>query len=220
MLNLRLRHIAKLIQPCEVLIDIGSDHGFLPLHLLRENTIQRAIICDVNALPLQSAIKNAKQLHMEERCIFVQSDGLQNVQSELDAVVIAGMGYETIVQIIDQDIDRFKSIEQIVLQSNTHLDKLRAYLMNHKFKIINEELVKDRKHFYVILKVKYQDETVHYDDRDRWLGPVLKNRSDDLMHQYLLHLHRIESNVLMGQKKESSLKIQLIQDALDAIQTS
>ncbi|MBN2876828.1 MAG: SAM-dependent methyltransferase [Bacilli bacterium] len=220
MLNLRLRHIAKLVEPCEVLIDIGSDHGFLPLHLLQESIIKHAVICDINALPLQSAIKNARKIKLEEHCTFVQSNGLQAYQGQVNSAVIAGMGFETITQIIKQDLERFKSIDQIILQSNTHIEKLRAFLMDNKFKIVDEELVKDRKHFYVIVKVKYQEHDITYDDFDRWIGPILKLRSDMLMQQYLVHLKRIETNVLSGQKKESSLKIQVIQTCLDVIQTS
>lgn len=220
MLNLRLRYIAKMIEPCEVLIDIGSDHGFLPISLLKMKVIQTAIICDINALPLQSAIKNAHEAHLDDRCTFIQSNGLQNYNGPVDTAVIAGMGYETIAQIIKQDIERFCLIDQIILQSNTHLDKLRAFLMDNKFAIVNEELVKDRKHFYVIMKVKYNAIGVDYDDSDLWIGPVLKSRKDDLMHAYLLHLYRIEANVLDGQKKESSKKIQVIQAYLDVIQTS
>ena len=220
MLNLRLRHIAKMIEPCETLIDIGSDHGFLPISLLKMKVIQNAIICDINALPLQSSIKNAREAQLEEHCTFIQSNGLQNYKDPVDTAVIAGMGYETIAQIIKQDIERFCLIDQIILQSNTHLDKLRAFLMENKFEIVNEELVKDRKHFYVIMKVKYNTIGVDYDDSDLWIGPVLKSRKDDLMHAYLLHLFRIEANVLKGQKKESSKKIQVIQAYLDVIQTS
>ena len=220
MLNLRLRHIAKMIEPCETLIDIGSDHGFLPISLLKMKVIQNAIICDINALPLQSSIKNAREAQLEEHCTFIQSNGLQNYKDPVDTAVIAGMGYETIAQIIKQDIERFCLIDQIILQSNTHLDKLRAFLMENKFAIVNEELVKDRKHFYVIMKVKYNAIGVDYDGSDLWIGPVLKSRNDDLMHAYLLHLFRIEANVLKGQKKESSKKIQVIQAHLDVIQTS
>ena len=220
MLNLRLRHIAKMIEPCETLIDIGSDHGFLPISLLKMKVIQNAIICDINALPLQSSIKNAREAQLEEHCTFIQSNGLQNYKDPVDTAVIAGMGYETIAQIIKQDIERFCLIDQIILQSNTHLDKLRAFLMENKFAIVNEELVKDRKHFYVIMKVKYNAIGVDYDGSDLWIGPVLKSRNDDLMHAYLLHLFRIEANVLKGQKKESSKKIQVIQAYLDVIQTS
>ena len=220
MLNLRLRHIAKMIEPCETLIDIGSDHGFLPIALLKMKVIQNAIICDINALPLQSSIKNAREAQLEEHCTFIQSNGLQNYKDPVDTAVIAGMGYESIAQIIKQDIERFCLIDQIILQSNTHLDKLRAFLMENKFAIVNEELVKDRKHFYVIMKVKFNAIGIDYDDSDLWIGPMLKLRKDDLMHAYLLHLYQIEDKVLKGQKKESSKKIQVIQAHLDVIQTS
>ncbi len=220
MLNLRLQHIVKMIQPCDVLIDIGSDHGFLPIHLLKNRIIQRAVICDINAQPLQSAIKNTRIAQVEDRCTFVQSNGLRNHQEAVDAAVIAGMGYETIAQIIEQDLKHFRVIDQIILQSNTHLDKLRAFLLTHKFKIIDESLVKDRKHFYVIIKVRYQEELLEFDESDLWIGPVLKHRKDDLMFQYLMQLHRTETKVIKGQKKESSKKIQVIQTYLDIIQTS
>jgi hypothetical protein len=70
------------------------------------------------------------------------------------------------------------------------------------------------------MKVKFNAIGIDYDDSDLWIGPMLKLRKDDLMHAYLLHLYRIEANVLKGQKKESSKKIQVIQAHLDVIQTS
>lgn len=220
MLNQRLLKIAKLIQPCEVLIDIGSDHGFLPIQLLREGIIEKAIIADINPKPLQASIKNAEKYHVAEKCLFVLSNGLQSYRNDVDAMVIAGMGYETITQIFNHDMEQIKRIKQIVIQSNTHIDKLRLFLMQSQFKIVDEELVKDRKHFYVILKLEYCNQPILFDESDHWIGPVLKHRNDALMFDYLLRLFQNESKILKAQKKESSLKIQVIQKRLDAIQTS
>lgn len=220
MLNQRLLKIAQLIQPCEVLIDIGSDHGFLPIYLLRQGIIKQAVIADINQMPLQSAIRNAEKYQLANKCIFVQSNGLQSYRNEVDAMVIAGMGYETIVQILSQDLERIKVIKQIFIQSNTHLEKLRNFLIQNQFKILDEELVKDRKHFYVVLKVEYSKRNIPFDETDLWIGPILKKRTDGLMFDYLRQLHNIELKILQAQKKESSMKIQVIQKCIDVIQTS
>ena len=201
MLNQRLLKIANLIQPCEVLIDIGSDHGFLPIHLLREGIIDKAVIADINPMPLQAAIKNAKKYQVAEKCSFVLSNGLQSHHGDVDAMVIAGMGYETITQILNQDMERIKSVKQIVIQSNTHIDKLRLFLMQNQFKIVDEELVKDRKHFYVVLKLEYIGQNILFDESDLWIGPVLKLRNDPLIEEYLVRLFLNESNILKADRK-------------------
>lgn len=213
MLNKRLKAVAELIEPCNILFDVGSDHGFLPLNLLRNNKINQAIIGEINQGPLEQAIRNFDK-YPELNVEFLLSDGLQNYSADLDAVVIAGMGFETIQHIIVQDLEKFKKINQIIIQSNTKIELLRRFLNRNNFHIIDESIIKDRKYYYPILKVKYLDQVQSLSESQLLFGPILIKKYTNTFFDYLKFLKSVEEKVLLAQKKESSEKILMINELL------
>lgn len=213
MLNKRLKAITELIEPCEVLMDVGSDHGFLPLYLLLNKKIKHAIIGEINQGPLEQAKKNFRD-YANLSVSYLLSDGLKQNNQKLDAVVIAGMGYETIEHIILQDIEQFKSISQILIQSNTKNDQLRQFLNDNHFSIIDESIVKDRKYFYPVIKVKYDQNKQLLNKYEILFGPILIQKNTDIFKDYLLFQKGIEEKILVAQKKESSEKILMINKLL------
>jgi tRNA (adenine22-N1)-methyltransferase len=213
MLNKRLKAITELIEPCEVLMDVGSDHGFLPLYLLLNKKIKHAIIGEINQGPLEQAKKNFRD-YANLSVSYLLSDGLKQNNQKLDAVVIAGMGYETIEHIILQDIEQFKSISQILIQSNTKNDQLRQFLNDNHFSIIDESIVKDRKYFYPVIKVKYDQNKQLLNKSEILFGPILIQKNTDIFKDYLLFQKGIEEKILVAQKKESSEKILMINKLL------
>ena len=212
-MNKRLKAITELIEPCEVLMDVGSDHGFLPLYLLLNKKIKHAIIGEINHGPLEQAKKNFRD-YANLSVSYLLSDGLKQNNQKLDAVVIAGMGYETIEHIILQDIEQFKSISQILIQSNTKNDQLRQFLNDKHFSIIDESIVKDRKYFYPVIKVKYDQNKQLLNKSEILFGPILIQKNTDIFKDYLLFQKGIEEKILVAQKKESSEKILMINKLL------
>ena len=209
MLNKRLRAIADLLEPCESLFDIGSDHGFLPMYLLLEKKINKAVIGEISVGPLSQAKKNFER-YPELNCEFVLSDGLRSYDEISDSVVIAGMGFETIQHIVLQDLSKFRKVSQIIIQSSTKVDQLRRFLNSNNFHIIDEEIIKDRKYYYSIIKVKYSIVKEILSEEEIQFGPILIKKYNSVFEQYLLFCRRIENDILIAQKKESSLRIQLI----------
>ena len=213
MLNKRLKAISDLVKPCDILFDVGSDHGFLPLYLLLNKKIKHAIIGEINHGPLEQAKKNFRD-YANLSVSYLLSDGLKQNNQKLDAVVIAGMGYETIEHIILQDIEQFKSISQILIQSNTKNDQLRQFLNDKHFSIIDESIVKDRKYFYPVIKVKYDQNKQLLNKSEILFGPILIQKNTDIFKDYLLFQKGIEEKILVAQKKESSEKILMINKLL------
>ena len=214
MLNKRLKAVSELIEPCDILIDVGSDHGFLPLYLLLNNKINRAVIGEINQGPLDQAKKNFEK-YTDLNVEFVLSDGLRNFNKPLDCTVIAGMGFETIQHIVTQDIEKFKKVSQIIIQSNTKNDRLREFLNDNNFWIMDETIVKDRKYFYPILKVRYCETHQDLEDKDILFGPILIKKNSNVFKDYLLFCKEIEEKVLFAQKKESSKRILMLNDLLN-----
>jgi len=215
MLNKRLQAVSELIEPCDVLMDVGSDHGFLPLYLLQKGIVKHAIIGDLNQGPLDQAKKNFKN-YENLNTTFVLSNGISGIIEAIDCVVIAGMGFETIQTIIEQDLKRFMGISQIIIQSNTKIEELRKYLNDSNFRILDETIIKDRKYYYPILKVRY--DTIHQDlnEREILFGPILIKKNSDVFINYLLFKKSVEDKIRIAQKKESSDRIQLINSLLES----
>jgi len=215
MLNKRLQAVSELVKPCDVLMDVGSDHGFLPMYLLQARIIKHAIIGDLNPGPLDQAKKNFKN-YEHLNTTFVLSNGINGFIEAIDCVVIAGMGFETIQTIIEQDLNRFKDISQIIIQSNTKIEELRKYLNDNNFRIIDESIIKDRKYYYPILKVRY--DTIHQDlnEKEVLFGPILIKKNSDVFINYLLFKKSVEDKIRIAQKKESSDRIQLINSLLES----
>ena len=98
----RLQCIASLVQKGARLADVGTDHGYLPVYLLQEGTIERAIASDINALPLDHARATAEEYGVTEKIDFRLCPGLAFIRAdECDTVAIAGMGGETILGILE-----------------------------------------------------------------------------------------------------------------------
>jgi tRNA (adenine22-N1)-methyltransferase len=215
MLNKRLLAVSRLIEPCEVLMDVGSDHGFLPLYLLINRIVKHAIIGDVNQGPLDQAKKNFRSFE-GLNATFVLSNGINGYTDLIDCVVIAGMGCETIQSIIQQNIDRFRVIPQIIIQSNTKIEILRNYLNNNNFEIIDESIIKDRKYYYPILKVKYDLNHQTLNEEELLYGPILIKNRDEVFINYLLFKKSVEEKIQNAQRKESSERIRLIDKILNS----
>jgi tRNA (adenine22-N1)-methyltransferase len=143
MLSKRLTMILDLIEPCEILVDIGSDHGYLALEALMSHRAKQIIASDVRIGPLKQAQQTFAKANVFENVSYVISNGLQAIETLPDAVIISGMGAELILTIIENDLERFKMIPQIVVQANTKLDVLRKGMAELGFSMRREALVKD-----------------------------------------------------------------------------
>ena len=105
-LSKRLACIAGMVSKNSILADIGCDHGLLPISLIQQGVISKAYACDINPRPLQRAEEAIIQANCCGTISTILSDGLQQVPSDADCIVIAGMGFETIRNILENGIDR------------------------------------------------------------------------------------------------------------------
>ncbi len=149
--NKRLEAIYHLFD-CPHIIDIGSDHGYLPLELLKNNKVETALIVEVNQGPLDNAIRNTKVYGLNDKTKHVLSNGLLEInQDEIwGGIVIAGMGGKLIKEIIEQDLEKFHQAK-LFLQPNNNEARLRQFLVNNGFKITKNILIKDDGIIYEII---------------------------------------------------------------------
>lgn len=81
--------------------------------------------------------------------------------------------------------------------------------------ILDEDIIKDRKYYYPIVKVRHNDLTKKLSEDELNFGPILINKPNKVFHDYLMFCKRIEENILQAQKKESSMRIQVIDKLLN-----
>lgn len=151
----RLTCLAELVDKKSIIADIGCDHGFLPIYLVEHNICPKAYACDLREGPLSRAKHAIHEAKLDGTISTILTDGLYELPNDVDTVIIAGMGYETIQKILEDNLERVCTFKHLILQSNTDVPLLRKWLSNHCFHIIFDVVIKDG-HFYHIIKCKPQ----------------------------------------------------------------
>lgn len=178
----RLRAIADLVPDGARLVDVGTDHGFIPVDLLLSERIPYAIASDIGAAPLDHARRTALQHDLTEGIEFRLCDGLKGISpDEVDCIVIAGMGGDNIASILEA-APWAKEETLLILQPMSKAEVLRQWLPSNGYQVIAERLVADKGVIYPILSVRGGHMTVE-DGSQFWGGFLLDN--DPLLERYL-----------------------------------
>ena len=167
----RLLKVAELVPTCRCVFDIGADHAYLPIQLVREDRCQFAVAADVRPGPLDRARRHIHELDLSERIETRLTDGLQNLNvAETDVVVIAGLGGNEIMDILAASLPDCLAI---ILQPMKSSPDLRAWLYQNGYRIDQETLAFDRGRYYPIMRCVWSGLSERLDLLSAWVGPVL-----------------------------------------------
>ena len=160
-LSKRLAVISSFIEDNSKVIDIGCDHGLLSIYLVNKYKNIRVIASDINKNALDTAINNIKKEGLDNRIETRLGNGLDVVSSdEIDTIVIAGMGANTIVGILKYAPDKLVNVN------------------NMGYYIEDEVLVEDKNIIYTV--IRFSKGKKKYSYRELYLGPVLSVKNDIL----------------------------------------
>ena len=155
-MNKRLELIASILPHGRGFADVGTDHGYLPVYMAQHGYSGKIIASDINEGPLSTAVVSARQAGVEDRICFRLCDGLDGCGSEeLDTVVIAGMGGDTICGILDRADWVMSRDILLILQPMTKAEVLRYWLTNNDFAICGEWLIEENGEIYQILSARF-----------------------------------------------------------------
>lgn len=189
----RLAAAAALIPQGAVIADIGTDHGYIPVHVCASSQCPRAVASDIGAGPLQAAVAHVRAADLEDRIECRLGDGMLGLTpGEVDGAVICGMGGSLMIHILQASPDIWKSMKFLVLQPQSDSEALRRFLYESHWHIDDEALVIDEGRLYELLRAVPGDA----DLLPEWqyeLGPVNWQRHDPLL------VRRIE--LLINQKR-------------------
>lgn len=170
-LDKRLLSCADFVRAGAVFADIGTDHGYLPLFLLREGRIERAYLSDVNRGPLSSAERNASAEGLADRCEFILTDGACALKDKgVTDYAICGMGGELIARIIEDAPHLFTEGVRLILQPMTKQEHVRRFLCENGFSIVAERFSFDSGKYYVTIVAEFTGEKRCVSDTEAELG--------------------------------------------------
>lgn len=153
-LSKRLQSILALVPQAECVADVGTDHGYVPIWLVEQGICRRAIAMDVREGPLQRA-----KAHIQEKGLapYIEtrlSDGLAALRpKEAQVIVIAGMGGNTMRQILEAGQERLEADTALILQPQSELLEFRQYLARQHYLLLAEDLVEEEGKYYPMMKV-------------------------------------------------------------------
>lgn len=197
MLDERLTLAASLYEPCECGADIGTDHAYLPCHLLRTNTCQHMIAADVSEKALARARENLIRQRLIDRADIVLADGLDAVTHKCGCISIMGMGGELMAKILRNGQEQLQGAV-LVLGAHTELHLVREAIRDIGYHIVQERLCKAAGRFYVFWRAEagledlssmairyggllWQEDTILLQEYAAWRRRVLQDKERGLL---------------------------------------
>lgn len=187
MLDERLGTVLKYIKGPR-LLDIGSDHAYLPITALKEGIIDGAICGEVVEGPYLASKSNVAAYGYQNAIDVRLGDGLSVVRDddEIDTVTICGMGGPLIASILESGLREMTIRPKLVLQANTYTYPIRKVLNDDGYRIIDEMIIKDKHHYYEIIVAEYNNgPDISYSHLELTYGPYFLERRDPVFIEKL-----------------------------------
>ena len=206
-LGSRLCSAVSFLRKEEIVADIGTDHAYLPILLVREGIALRAVACDIGSGPIERARKHICEAGMEEKIDTLQTDGLHGVETwKPTAILIFGMGGELIVKILSE-ADWIKQPHvRLILQPMSHAEILRAWLCDNGFEIIGETVTKEKR-FYQTLCATLGERGENYTEAELMVGKVDRQTDPILYRALIAQRVRLLEKILREKQKSGSAGI-------------
>jgi tRNA (adenine22-N1)-methyltransferase len=218
-LSNRLSAITEYVAPEDKIIDIGCDHALLDVYIANELG-KRLIASDIHEGAVNNAAKNIEKYEALNMIDLRLGNGLNVVNpEEINTIIIAGMGFYTIKDILSNS-EKMTNVNKIIVQSNTDIVKLRKFVISLGFMINREQLVKDGDIIYTVIEFLKGEEKYSYEEI--YFGPKILENKDELFKEYytkkllkyenlLLQLPNYELRSMLHHKK----LIRIIKKELD-----
>nr|WP_312291855.1 class I SAM-dependent methyltransferase [Clostridium chromiireducens] len=186
-LSKRLNWIIEKLDNAKVIMDVGTDHGYIPIYLVRNGIAEKVIASDINKDPLKKAQINAALDGVSDKIDLRLGGGLAPLKNrEAEAVIIAGMGGNLIRDILEADFNKVKNLQYLILQPAQNPEVLREYLYSSDYEILDEDLCLDEGKYYELFKVRHKSgdyiklESIFYE-----ISPTMLSKKVPLLKSYI-----------------------------------
>lgn len=200
LLSDRMQAVVGLVESCDCIADIGCDHGYVAMELIKRHICNNVIAMDINQGPLESAKSNIRAYEMQDYISTRISDGTQALcKGEADGIICAGMGGKLIIHILTEGEELVRDMKQLILQPQSEIDEVRAYLRESGFIIDKEDMVFEDGKYYPMMRVIPES-----------FGKQEKHIADNLAHN--CKKMDGEPPYISDSSKEEVLKLKRVQD--------
>ena len=142
-----------MVTPGKRLADVGTDHGYIPIYLTERGIIPSAVAMDINKGPLMRAEEHIREYDLTDKIETRLSDGLKNLKSEeADSMIAAGMGGGLVIRILSDSAQTAEALDELILQPQSEIQKVREYLCGHGYRIIREDMIFEDGKYYPMMK--------------------------------------------------------------------
>lgn len=167
-LSKRLHTCLQFAKGFHKLADIGTDHAFLPIQAVKEHYVYQAQAIDNKEGPYKIAKTNIEKFELQDKIHVSLSDGLTEIDDDVDVVTINGLGGRMIRDILlDGDL---KNVKRLILQPNNEASRIRYILPEIGFYILDELVIEEHNRIYDLLVLERGVKT--YTDLEIEYGPI------------------------------------------------
>ncbi len=185
MISNRLKIIADYVNREDIVGDIGTDHGFIPIYLIENNRTDKIIASDLNKGPLDNARKKLSSNALLSRVDLRLGGGLvPYVPGEIDTAIIAGMGGKLIVSVLNEGKEHMKYLEKLILQPMQGLKDVRKWILENGYRIADEDLIYENNIFYEVI-VAIKGESQKYNDNNLEFGYFMLGKNPEISKSFL-----------------------------------
>jgi len=223
-LSKRLQTISDFVKKGAVVADIGTDHAHIPIYLIKNNIISKAYACDINKGPLEKAKENINYYGVKNIELRL-SNGLEKLKTdEADTFIIAGMGGELIIDILDRGQGFFDKKNTFILSPHTKIEEVRNYLLRKGLKILKEDMCIDEGKFYTVMEAVYIGKTFSYTKGELLFGKYLIDNKNPFLFEYLKKERQKYLNIISAdgindtRRRELKDRLDIIEETINEMQ--
>lgn len=196
----RLSAIAGLVPEGNTVADIGTDHAYIPVFLVKSGKVKRGVASDVRKGPLEKAREVIKRHRLEDRIETRLGDGLEVLKAgEADTIVVAGMGGVLIRNLLEAGKEALEGVKRLVLQPMNAQEVVREWLVKNGFEIVDETLARERERIYQVIAAQ----PGHQETEDPFyyeIGKVLIEKNHPLLPDLLSSKEKEYKKIIAGLK--------------------
>ncbi len=232
----RLQALAEMVTPGNRVVDIGCDHGFLPIFLVQKELSPKVLAMDVRKGPLSGAKAHVVEYGLEDYIETRLSDGLKEYHiGEAQSCVCAGMGGPLMIKILTESRDKAESLEELILQPQSEIPEFRKFLREAGYVITDENILCEDGKYYFPMKVRFVgrdadkrvDRTSDMSDEkeqelfDRYGKLLLQNRHPvlkDYLEFSLGVTGQIEKSLSGNDSERARERLRMVREELDFLE--
>ena len=196
-LSKRLLEVAKYVRQDSAVADVGTDHAYLPIYLLKTGVATCAVATDVREGPLVHTRDNVEFYQVADKVTIYRTDGLVGIEEHSpDDIMICGMGGELILRIVTECEYTRKEGVRLLIQPMSSFAELRCGLFDAGYTVEDESLVRDGHMIYQVMVVTYTGKKKELSPAQALLGPVNIEKNSDIFKEYAsIHLRKLERKI-------------------------